>query len=111
MVPRPSDPRQTVMLVRRNADALRETLSELKSTVDRARACYQKQSPLPAPALSRRQLAILRLMEEGLSNEEIAERLNFSHGTIKLLVRSILEKFDTSNRTAAVARAIRAGLI
>lgn len=66
---------------------------------------------LPSQALTPREVAILRLMEQGLGNEEIGKALGYGHGTIKLHVRGILEKFATSSRAAAVARAIRSGSI
>lgn len=60
--------------------------------------------PLPEP-LSERELEILRLVAEGLSNREIAERAFISQGTVKSHVHNILEKLDVDNRTQAVARA------
>jgi DNA-binding NarL/FixJ family response regulator len=56
-------------------------------------------------------LAILRLIADGVGNEAIGERLHFGHGTIKLHVRDILAKFETSNRTAAAVKAVRLGII
>jgi len=54
---------------------------------------------------------ILAHMADGLTNREIADRLNFSEATIKKRIQEILEKLHVSNRTQAVAHAIRNGLI
>jgi len=77
-------------------------------------------SPAPAlaaprvahvPALTDRELRILRMMADGADNGEIAIALNFGLGTIKMHVREILSKLGTSSRTVAAVRAVRAGLI
>jgi DNA-binding NarL/FixJ family response regulator len=67
--------------------------------------------PRFVPALTSRERTILQLIAEGASNEDIAERLHFGHGTIKLYVRGILGKFGTSNRTVAAVDAVRLGII
>jgi LuxR family maltose regulon positive regulatory protein len=60
--------------------------------------------PLVEP-LSERELEVLRLVAEGMSNGEIAEHLVVSLGTVKTHVHSIIEKLDVQSRTQAVARA------
>ncbi len=72
----------------------------------------QDQSPLTASTqealltpLSERELEVLRLVAEGLSNPEIAEKLYLSTGTVKVHVRHIYEKLDVSSRVQAAARA------
>ena len=65
-------------------------------------------SPIPQPLiepLSERELEVLRLMAQGLSNAEIAQRLIVTVGTVKTHVHSILEKMGATNRSQAVARA------
>jgi two-component system response regulator DevR len=54
---------------------------------------------------------LLRRMADGLTNREIADHLHFSEATVKKRVQEILEKLGVSNRTQAVALAIRRGLI
>jgi LuxR family maltose regulon positive regulatory protein len=60
--------------------------------------------PLVDP-LSERELDVLRLVAEGMSNGEIADRLVVSVGTVKTHVHSIIEKMDVHSRTQAVAQA------
>ena len=61
--------------------------------------------------LSRRELEVLQLMAQGLSNGEIAERLFVSLNTIKTHSSKLFEKMDVKRRTQAVEKAKRAGLI
>lgn len=62
-------------------------------------------------ALTPRETEVLRLLAEGWTDREIAARLGVSHRTATTHVTSILAKLDVASRTAAVARAIRAGLV
>jgi LuxR family maltose regulon positive regulatory protein len=55
--------------------------------------------------LSPRELEILYLIADGLTNEQIANRLYLSLYTVKAHVRNIFGKLGASNRTQAVARA------
>jgi len=64
-----------------------------------------------AEALTARELDVLRLMAEGCTNPVIARRLVVAPGTIKAHAASIYRKLDATNRTEAVARARRAGLL
>jgi LuxR family maltose regulon positive regulatory protein len=45
------------------------------------------------------------LIEDGLSNKDLAERLVLSEGTVKTHVHNIMGKLDAQSRTQAVARA------
>lgn len=64
----------------------------------------------PVPALSERELDVLRLLAEGLGNEEIAARLYLSPKTVKNQVSAILVKLGVENRVQAAVLAVRAGL-
>jgi DNA-binding NarL/FixJ family response regulator len=61
--------------------------------------------------LTPREIEVLELVTEGLSNKAIAERLGISGQTVKFHVASILGKLGASNRTDAVRRAVRMGLV
>lgn len=65
---------------------------------------------LPEP-LTRREIQVLELLAEGLPNKAIAERLEISDQTVKFHVASISGKLGAANRTDAVRRAVRRGLI
>ncbi len=64
-----------------------------------------------AEPLSNRELEVLDLLAEGLSNKLIAHRLNISEHTVKTHVASIFAKLGASSRTEAVSQAIRRGLV
>ena len=61
--------------------------------------------------LSPRELEILKLIAQGYSNQEIANQLYLSLGTIKSYVRMLLNKLSVDDRVQAAALAVREGLI
>lgn len=63
------------------------------------------------PRLTKREVELLRLVANGLSNRAIAQSLSVSENTVKYHVRNILQKLGVQNRTEAVARAMRAGIL
>lgn len=65
----------------------------------------------PAEALSTRELAVLKLIAQGCSNQEISERLFISLHTVKTHARHINSKLGVERRTQAVARAKGLGLL
>ncbi|MDP8908692.1 MAG: tetratricopeptide repeat protein, partial [Chloroflexota bacterium] len=67
-------------------------------------------TPRVKTRLSRREGEVLRLMADGLTNQEIADRLYLSRRTVTSHATSILTKLNLDSRTAAVAYAIRHGL-
>jgi DNA-binding CsgD family transcriptional regulator len=68
------------------------------------------QSSLVDP-LSERELEVLRLVAEGLSNPEIAQKLFLSSGTVKVHIRHIYEKLNVNSRVQAAARAKNLNLL
>jgi DNA-binding NarL/FixJ family response regulator len=62
-------------------------------------------------ALTARETEVLEVVAEGLSNKAIARRLAISDQTVKFHIASIIAKLGASNRTDAVRRAVRRGLI
>lgn len=67
-------------------------------------------NPVEEP-LTARENQVLELLAEGLPNKTIAARLGISDQTAKFHVASILAKLGATNRTDAVRRAVRRGLI
>ena len=61
--------------------------------------------------ISQREFEVLHLMADGRSNPQIADRLVISERTVKFHVSSILSKLGVENRTAAVLKADREGLL
>jgi LuxR family maltose regulon positive regulatory protein len=66
--------------------------------------------PLAEP-LSERELEVLRLVAQGLSNREIGERLFLALDTVKGHNRRIYDKLHVQRRTEAIARARELGLL
>jgi len=62
-------------------------------------------------ALSAREIEVLAMVAEGLTNQEIADKLFLSPTTIKTHVQNILVKLGVSDRTQAAVHAVRSGLI
>lgn len=66
----------------------------------------------PAPdALSTRELEVMKLIVDGLSNQDISDRLFISLATTKTHVRNILNKLAVDDRTQAAVHAMRRGLV
>ena len=63
------------------------------------------------PALSQRERDVLRLLSDGLSNEQIGKELFISPETVRTYVRKAMDKLDADTRTQAVAKALRQSLI
>ncbi|MET7389577.1 response regulator [Streptomyces sp. NPDC005529] len=65
----------------------------------------------PAAALSRRELEVLELVKDGLSNQQISKKLFLSQATVKSHLVHIYAKLGVDSRTSAVAAATERGLI
>jgi two-component system nitrate/nitrite response regulator NarL len=63
------------------------------------------------PALSPREREVLVLIADGLSAPEVAGRLHVSPATVKTHLQTMYEKLGVSDRAAAVARAMRLGML
>ncbi|MEP0917894.1 response regulator transcription factor [Leptolyngbya sp. DQ-M1] len=66
---------------------------------------------IPAYPLTERELEVLKLIVEGCSNAQIAEKLYITVGTVKTHVRNILNKLCADDRTQVAVRALRTGLV
>lgn len=65
----------------------------------------------PAEALTERELDVLRLLAQGYSNPEIAQRVHLASGTVRNYVSTILQKLGVEDRTQAAVVALQRGLI
>ena len=61
--------------------------------------------------VSKREMEVLALIAEGLSNQEIAEKLFISESTIKTHVSNLFVKLDVKRRTQAVSKAKELNII
>jgi non-specific serine/threonine protein kinase len=90
-------------------DAIAETPAIL-ATVSAAPTLPAAAESDAPQGLTRRELEVLRLLAQGLSDREIAARLFISHHTVMRHVASILGKLEVSSRTAAATWAVRHSL-
>lgn len=94
-----------------------ETLAALLSppapSVDELLATPSSQPPAEPErdVLTPREREVLEMLAEGLSNKEIAWRLNISEHTVKFHLASVFAKLDVSTRTEAVMQGLRRGLL
>jgi DNA-binding NarL/FixJ family response regulator len=101
----------------REVAAALECLLELgaDAEADRARrildASARDDDRSPLSEITSRELEVLRLLAEGLTNKQISERLVVSEHTVHRHVTNVLRKLDLPSRTAAAAHAFRHGLL
>ena len=85
-------------------DYARKILQTIESE-DRQRKISKEEAPPVTNLLTRRELEVLRLMADGLSNPQITRRLVISLATAKTHVHHILDKLEATSRVQAIARA------
>jgi LuxR family transcriptional regulator, maltose regulon positive regulatory protein len=77
-----------------------------------SRAPNQRDGPAPvAEELTKREVSILKRLESGLSNKEIAESIFISEGTLKWHLHNVYGKLDVKNRAGAMMRARGLGIL
>jgi DNA-binding NarL/FixJ family response regulator len=86
-----ANPRETELILMLPAARLPDALTRLRQV-----------SPGPEAALTRRECDVLSLVAEGLSNQEIAERLFVTGNTLKSYIRSAYRKVGVRTRAQAV---------
>lgn len=74
-------------------------------------AASQNSLDVTGEALSDREQEVLLLVAEGLTNQEIGDRLSLSENTIKKHLANVLDKLHLSNRVQAAVYAVREGLV
>ena len=84
----------------------RRLIEDLVARPERLRA-----HPEQLDELTDREREVMALVAAGLSNQQIAERLIISEGTVRYHVTSLLNKLSADNRTQAVAHARQQGLV
>lgn len=85
------------------------TLRLIETYAQRHRVELQANTRLPE--LTPRETEILRLLETGSSNEEIADQLSISEATVKTHVKHTMRKLDLTTRAQAVVAAYESGLV
>lgn len=63
------------------------------------------------PTITKREREVLRLLADGMRNEQVAEKLSISPLTVRSHVKNAMEKLEADTRTEAVAKALRGSLI
>jgi len=84
-----------------SSDIAKKVMNELQRTSD---------LPPTEEPLTEREMDVLRLVAQGLSNRDIAETLVIGEGTVRTHVSNILSKLHLANRTQAALYALREGL-
>lgn len=79
--------------------------------LDRIAALVPELRLMAPTELPPRQREVLRLLAAGLTNKEIAVRLGIAPATVKIHVSRLIEQLGATNRTDAVSKAQRAGII
>jgi two-component system nitrate/nitrite response regulator NarL len=72
---------------------------------------HQRQEAARGPSLTQRERDVLKLVAEGRSAPEIGSHIHLSPATVKSHLQAIYEKLGVSERAAAVAEAMRRGLL
>jgi DNA-binding NarL/FixJ family response regulator len=93
---------RAIRLVAQNGSAF-----DSRSAAAMARSIHAPQARSP---LTDRELNVLRLVANGLSNRRIGAQLHLSETTVKFHVRNIMRKFDATSRAEAVYKATKNGV-
>ena len=110
-LPKESEPEEIVTAIRNAAQGQPFIAPSIGTRVIHRLAAPAHEQAAGIGQLTDRELEILHLIADGLSNATIAERLVISQGTVKTHVSSILNKLNLADRTQAAALAWQQGLV
>lgn len=85
-------------------------LQDVLRSLEETEGVKEKPAELVEP-LTAREMDILKLMVEGLTNQAIGDVLGLSAGTVKGYAQTVMHKLGTADRTQAAVKAIRMGLV
>lgn len=85
-------------------------LQDVLRSLEESEGVKEKPAELVEP-LTAREMDILKLMVEGLTNQAIGDVLGLSAGTVKGYAQTVMHKLGTADRTQAAVKAIRLGLV
>ncbi|MEV0704186.1 response regulator transcription factor [Saccharopolyspora sp. NPDC050389] len=88
-----------------------DLLGELLKKIDYLRREVLTPRGLNSSGLTNREVAVLRLMADGMDTAEIAQKLCYSERTVKNVIYGVTGRLNLRNRPHAVAYAMRAGAI
>ncbi len=115
ILPSSTDLTEIITIIRMVAKGLvviqRQLLAALLSGSEISNGHLQDDDDDHHPRLSKREIAVLTAITDGLSNKEIARRLGISFHTVKFHVASILEKLEVDTRAEAVFKAAQLGIV
>jgi LuxR family maltose regulon positive regulatory protein len=105
--------KQLLLSTRQLLDRQQEGISSLQKGIDQPvlRGSTAAGRPPLVELLSERELEVLQLIADGLSNAQIAERLYIAQGTVKRHITNIYGKLTVQSRTQAIAKAREVGLL
>ena len=83
----------------------------LSHVLDKFRRLAEAETHGTTVVLGKREVEVLQGLAEGLSNQQIAQRLSLSPQTIKNTLSEVYVQLGVSNRTEAVVEALRQGII
>lgn len=113
-----SDDRQDLSLAVSTLEALADVyvlylLTNSTHDSNRIESAHNRGNKPVAPpvSLSTRQLAILELLSDGLTYDQIAARIGYSHSTVRMELMHVYRFFGVSSRREAVSVAVRRGLV
>lgn len=86
-------------------------LIDILATVPEEKSAEDVELSEPYSELTRREMEVLKLIAEDMSNREIADRLFISEHTVKAHVKAIFRKMKIDSRTQAIVMAVKDGLV